>query len=537
MAYFPKLFSKLSNDSQHFVTSTLKQRFFNPHLNLSTKTTTAEAFSKYEGVVGLEVHAQINSKSKLFSNSPAEFGAPTNTKVSFFDAAFPGTLPVLNKSCVEAGILTALACNCTVNKMSTFDRKHYFYPDLPAGYQITQQFKPLASNGHIKFFVPECTAFIKQIQLEQDSGRSFHVKGAKSLVDLNRAGIGLMEIVFEPDLKNGSEAAALVKELICILKRIGTCTCQMEEGTLRVDANISVNKIGDPLGVRTEVKNINSLRYIVRAIDYEIERQIQIIENGGCVVNETRAYDYASKKTIFMRDKEILQDYRFMPEPNLPPIRICDENDRHECDNLPNINEIQKRIPILPGTERSVLLEKYKLPLSTADRIVHSKGLKEVFEVAASRIDDYLAICKFLFSNLESQLNNRKTSLNESGLTANQVIDLLEILLSRKISDATANDVLQMLINGDQRSALEIVKKYNWFLISDEKELEKLCTEIVNMHTKSAKKYGNTGKQRHMTTLLVALNKKVNNRASIKDAEAVFKKIINEKFQIKKDNS
>ncbi|GIY34459.1 glutamyl-tRNA(Gln) amidotransferase subunit B, mitochondrial [Caerostris extrusa] len=386
--------------------------FRNLRLNFSTKISTADSISKYEGVVGLEVHAQISSKSKLFSSSPVEFGAPTNTKVSFFDAAFPGTLPVLNKSCVEAGILTALALNCTVNKISTFDRKHYFYPDLPAGFQITQQFKPLASNGYIKFVVHgktnnspsyECIAYLKQIQLEQDSGRSFHVKGAKSLIDLNRAGIGLMELVFEPNLKNGTEAAALVKALISVLKQIGTCTCEMEEGTLRVDANVSVNKIGEPFGVRTEVKNINSLRYIARAVDYEMERQIKIIENGGLIVNETRAYDYSSKKTIFMRDKEILQDYRFMPEPNLPPIRLYDNSDKDKlenCDNVLNIDDFQKRLPVLPEKERETLICKYKLPLNVADRIVHSSGFMKIFKVAASRINDYSSICNFLFLQL-----------------------------------------------------------------------------------------------------------------------------------------
>ncbi|GFV57237.1 glutamyl-tRNA(Gln) amidotransferase subunit B, mitochondrial [Trichonephila clavipes] len=549
MAILQKIICSVSSGTEVIFRSILKKSFStNLFLNFSAKINAKEDTSLYQGVVGLEVHAQINSKSKLFSSSPAEYGSSTNTKVSFFDAALPGTLPVLNKSCIEAGILTALACNCTVNKVSTFDRKHYFYPDLPAGYQITQQFRPLASNGFIKFVVPdatnisdsyECIAYLKQIQLEQDSGRSLHVKDAKSLVDLNRAGIGLMELVFEPNLKNGTEAAALVKELICILKRIETCSCELEEGTFRVDANISVNKIGDPLGTRTEVKNINSLRYIARAIDYEIERQIEILKNGGSVINETRAYDYTLKKTIFMRDKEILQDYRFMPEPNLPPIKICDEQDKESyknVDNVPNIDEIKIKLPVLPETERSILMNNYKLPLHIADKIVQSEGLRKAFEIAASHINDCSAICDFFLYILQSQLNSMKLSFKECGLSGDQVADIIELLVLKRISEATARDILEMLLNGDNRTAQEIVKEYNWFLISDEKELEGLCEEVISKYLKVAKKYKNSGKQRYMTTLLVALNEMVNNRASIKDAEAVFKKLIQENVKNKKDS-
>ncbi|GFY59487.1 glutamyl-tRNA(Gln) amidotransferase subunit B, mitochondrial [Trichonephila inaurata madagascariensis] len=549
MAICQKIIFSVSSGTEVIFRSIFKKSFStNLFLNFSAKINAKEDTSLYQGVVGLEVHAQINSKSKLFSSSPAEYGSSTNTKVSFFDAALPGTLPVLNKSCIEAGILTALACNCTVNKVSTFDRKHYFYPDLPAGYQITQQFRPLASNGVIIFVVPdamnisdsyECIAYLKQIQLEQDSGRSLHVKDAKSLVDLNRAGIGLMELVFEPNLKNGTEAAALVKELICILKRIETCSCELEEGTFRVDANISVNKIGDPLGTRTEVKNINSLRYIARAIDYEIERQIEILKNGGSVINETRAYDYTLKKTIFMRDKEVLQDYRFMPEPNLPPIRICDEQDKgsyKNVDNVPNIDEIKRKLPVLPETERSILMNNYQLPLHIADKIVQSEGLRNAFEIAASRINDCSAIWDFFLYVLQSQLNSMKLSFKKCGLSGDQVADIIELLVLKRISEATARDVLEMLLNGDNRTAQEIVKEYNWFLISDEKELRGLCEEVISKYLKVAKKYKNSGKQRYMTTLLVALNEMVNNRASIKDAEEVFKKLIQENVKTKKDS-
>uniref|UniRef100_A0A3Q3VZ68 Glutamyl-tRNA amidotransferase subunit B n=1 Tax=Mola mola TaxID=94237 RepID=A0A3Q3VZ68_MOLML len=271
------------------------------------------------GVVGLEIHAQINSNTKLFSGSSVRFSAPPNSLVSFFDASLPGTLPVLNKRCVEAVVMTGLALNCTINKKSLFDRKHYFYADLPAGYQITQQRQPTAVNGRLTYSFLEGkkrsqvtkTVSIKQIQLEQDSGKSLHddVRG-QTLIDLNRAGVGLMELVMEPDMSCGEEAAAAVRELQLILQTLDTCQGNMSEGQLRVDANVSVHKPGEPLGIRTEVKNINSIRYLAKAIDYEIQRQIDILQSGGRVQNETRAYDSKSGETVPMRDKEGLQDYR-----------------------------------------------------------------------------------------------------------------------------------------------------------------------------------------------------------------------------------
>ncbi|XP_054709079.1 glutamyl-tRNA(Gln) amidotransferase subunit B, mitochondrial-like [Uloborus diversus] len=389
-----------------------KQIFYSCKRLSSNKTSN----SKWETVVGLEIHAQINAKSKLFSSAGTNFGAPTNTEVSYFDAAIPGTLPVLNKYCVEAGILTALALNCTVNKKSTFDRKHYFYPDLPAGYQITQQFNPLANNGYITFVVCsksqgdepyECRCNLKQIQLEQDSGRSFHVANKKSFVDLNRVGIGLMELVFEPDLRNGIEASSLVKELMLILRKINTCSCEMEEGALRVDANISVNQVGESLGVRTEVKNINSLRFIAQAIDFEISRQINILEKGGIVSNETRAFDYHSKETVYMRDKEALQDYRFMPEPNLPPIRLSDDVDATD-DYCISVNKLREKLPKLPSVERAELMSKYKVPYNIADIFVSTDGLRSMFETIACTVPDVMYISNFLLNNVQHQLNIRK---------------------------------------------------------------------------------------------------------------------------------
>uniref|UniRef100_A0A8C6V0T3 Glutamyl-tRNA amidotransferase subunit B n=1 Tax=Neogobius melanostomus TaxID=47308 RepID=A0A8C6V0T3_9GOBI len=276
------------------------------------------------GVVGLEIHAQIRSNTKLFSASAVRFSSPPNSLVSFFDASLPGTLPVLNKRCVEAAVMTGLALNCTINQKSLFDRKHYFYADLPAGYQITQQRRPIAVDGVLNYSlmggkkkknqVVRKSARITQIQLEQDSGKSLHDDlQSQTLIDLNRAGVGLMELVMEPDMSCGEEAAAAVRELQLILQALGTCEGNMSEGQLRVDANVSVHRPGQPFGVRAEVKNINSARNLARAIDYEIQRQIQVLESGGTVQNETRAYDSKTGGTVPMRDKEGLQDYREPP--------------------------------------------------------------------------------------------------------------------------------------------------------------------------------------------------------------------------------
>ncbi|XP_046331753.1 glutamyl-tRNA(Gln) amidotransferase subunit B, mitochondrial-like isoform X5 [Haliotis rufescens] len=257
--------------------------------------------SGWKSVVGLEIHAQIQSNSKLFSASATKYGSPINTQVSFFDAALPGTLPVLNRECVAAGVLTALALNCHINSVSKFDRKHYFYADLPAGYQITQQRQPLAVGGEVCYMtvhpnrqLPPTHRKVRliQLQLEQDSGKSLHdPAGHISLIDLNRAGVGLMEIVTEPDFTDGDDAAAFVKELQLILQTLGTCDGKMAEGSLRVDANISVHKPGQPLGVRSEVKNINSTRGVAKAINFEIKRHIKELEAGREIVNETRSFD------------------------------------------------------------------------------------------------------------------------------------------------------------------------------------------------------------------------------------------------------
>uniref|UniRef100_F6TCH6 Aspartyl/Glutamyl-tRNA(Gln) amidotransferase subunit B/E catalytic domain-containing protein n=2 Tax=Ciona intestinalis TaxID=7719 RepID=F6TCH6_CIOIN len=319
---------------------------------------------KWLPVIGLEVHAQINSRTKLFSSALNKFMAPPNSLVSEFDASMPGTLPVLNKECVRAAVLTSLALNCKINPRSTFDRKHYFYADMPHGYQITQHWNPIAVDGKVTFptLQGQKSLRIERVQLEQDSGKSLHdYEDNVSLIDLNRAGVGLMEIVTF-GLSNADDACAFVNELHLMLVTLGTCEGKMSEGQLRVDVNISLHKPGEPLGTRAEVKNINGMRILHQVIEHEILRQSDLLDHGFAVEQETRGYDDVNRTTYSMRDKEMKTDYRFMPEPNLPPLQLYDDLTIHNtCGDGINIDDIRREIPLLPAQLRKILDEKYKL--------------------------------------------------------------------------------------------------------------------------------------------------------------------------------
>ncbi|XP_056418765.1 glutamyl-tRNA(Gln) amidotransferase subunit B, mitochondrial isoform X1 [Hyla sarda] len=450
----------------------------------------------WESVVGLEIHAQINSVSKLFSSSQVKFAAPPNSTVSFFDASLPGTLPTINRKCVEAAVMTGLALNCTINKMSLFDRKHYFYADLPAGYQITQQRLPVAVNGILTYryqvgtsstnMVTKCVR-IKQVQLEQDSGKSLHDEAMhQTLIDLNRAGIGLMEIVMEPDMTNGEEAAAAVRELQLILQALGTSHANMSEGQLRVDANISVHHPGEPYGVRTEVKNINSARFLARAIDYEVKRQTEILDSGGEIANETRAFDYKLGVTIPMRDKEGKQDYRFMPEPNLPPLILYDAKSlptNVNADQVINIDLIKKNLPELPSTTRERLIEQYGILPEHSFTLVNEDGLREYFEtvVKLSKVNPK-KIIGWVIKDLLGHLRQQNLNIKQSVVSPSLLAELLTLLEKRAISSSAAKEVFQDLCKGGEKTAAQIIKEKNLGLIIDRKQLEDICQKIVDGH-------------------------------------------------------
>ncbi|XP_048366150.1 glutamyl-tRNA(Gln) amidotransferase subunit B, mitochondrial [Sphaerodactylus townsendi] len=449
-------------------------------------------------VVGLEIHAQICSNSKLFSGSQVQFAAPPNSLVSFFDASLPGTLPVLNRRCVEAAVTTGLALNCTINKKSLFDRKHYFYADLPAGFQITQQRLPIAVNGNLSYSLHtgknqnelvNKTVRIKQLQLEQDSGKSLHDDARhQTLVDLNRAGVGLMEVVMEPDMCCGKEAAAAVRELQLILQAVGSSQANMAEGQLRVDANISVHHPGQPYGVRTEVKNINSARFLAKAIDYEIQRQINELENGRAILNETRAFDYKLGRTTAMRDKEGKQDYRFMPEPNLPPLILYNSTSlpAHRSHlQVVNIDQLLEKLPDLPSVKRAKLVELYGIQPQHSFTLLNEDGLMEFFETVMKATQmNAKKVIGWILKDFLGYLKQYNLAVEESPISPLLFAELLNLLESEMISSPAAKQVLEIMWNGEGKSPALIVKEKKLELIQDQNELEHICRTVMDGHQK-----------------------------------------------------
>ncbi|KAJ8399228.1 hypothetical protein AAFF_G00412660 [Aldrovandia affinis] len=510
------------------------------------------------GVVGLEIHAQIHSSTKLFSGSQVGFFAPPNSQVSFFDASLPGTLPALNRRCVEAAVMTGLALDCTINRKSLFDRKHYFYADLPpistqrrelpslssdvgepptdgigadpkaAGYQITQQRVPIAVGGTLRYGhligrkqgqVVAKSVRIKQIQLEQDSGKSLHDDSrSQTLIDLNRAGVALMELVMEPDMSCGEEAAAAVRELQLILQALGTCQGNMAEGQLRVDANVSVHRPGDPLGVRTEVKNINSARFLARAIDYEIERQMELLATGGTVQNETRAFDYKSGQTIPMRDKEGLQDYRFMPEPNLPPLIVYDSETApppagEDPGQVVLIDAVRKSIPELPSARRARLVNTFGILPEHSYTLVSEDGLTDYFEGVAreTRAPPKKAI-GWVMKDVLGLLKQQGLSVSQSPISPRALAELLDLLEAGRVSSSAAKMVLQELWKGTGRSPAQVVEDLDLGLVDDSTEIQRICLSVINSHPEEVRA-SRSGNRKVVNKLVGLVQKQTKGRA------------------------
>jgi len=394
----------------------------------------------WEVVVGLEVHAQVISESKLFSGASATYGGAPNTHVSFIDAGFPGMLPVINRECVAQAVRTGLGLNAQINLLSRFDRKNYFYADLPNGYQISQFAQPIVGAGVVEIELPDGTAKkigITRLHLEQDAGKSMHDQHpAKSVIDLNRAGVGLMEIVSEPDLRSPEEAGAYVRKLRQILRYLGTCDGNMEEGSMRADVNVSVRRPGeDGFRTRCEIKNVNSVRFVMHAVEAEAQRQIAVWEGGGEVEQETRLYDPARGETRSMRSKEDAHDYRYFPEPDLLPL-VLDET---------WVAELKAKLPELPDQKRRRFCDQYGIPFYDAGVLVAEAAIADFYEIVAKGRDARLA-ANWITGDFFAALNRTGASIETSPVSAGAFGELLDLIGDKTINGRIAKDVFEAMV-------------------------------------------------------------------------------------------
>jgi len=418
----------------------------------------------WEMVIGLEIHAQVVSRSKLFSGASTEFGAEPNSQVSLVDAAMPGMLPVINAVCVEQAVKTGLGLGCRINLRSVFDRKNYFYPDLPQGYQISQYTQPIVGAGAIDIDLPDGrskTIGITRLHLEQDAGKSVHdLDPSRTYVDLNRSGVALMEIVSEPDLRGPEEVAAYVNKVRSILRYLGTCDGNMEQGSLRCDVNLSMRRPGEPFGTRCEIKNVNSIRFIRQAIEYESRRQVTIIEDGGAIDQETRLFDPDRGETRSMRSKEEAHDYRYFPDPDLLPLEFDDAF----------VERIRAAMPELPDVKQRRFVADYGLSAYDAGLLVADRETAEFYErVAHGR--DAKAAANWVTGTLFAALNRSGLALGESPVAAEWLGELLDLVSDGTVSGRLAKDVFDAMWSSG-RSAAEIVEEKGLRQISDSGALE-----------------------------------------------------------------
>ncbi|MEC7615124.1 MAG: Asp-tRNA(Asn)/Glu-tRNA(Gln) amidotransferase subunit GatB [Pseudomonadota bacterium] len=425
----------------------------------------------WEIVIGIEVHAQIISNSKLFSGSSTSFGADHNTQVSFVDAGMPGMLPVINSVCVEQAIKTGLGLNAKINNFSIFDRKNYFYPDLPQGYQISQFEQPIVGNGMITIDLDDGESKnigIERLHLEQDAGKSLHDQHPSySFVDLNRSGVALMEIVSMPDMRSPEEAQAYVKKLRNIMKYLQTCDGNMEEGSLRADINVSVRKPGDDLGTRCEIKNVNSIKFIGQAIDYEAKRQINLIEKGDLIEQQTRLFDPKKGQTRSMRSKEDSHDYRYFPDPDLLPLTFTNEF----------VDEIKKTLPELPDIRKKRFIDDYDLSSYDSNILVSEKETADYFEAAAENSNLKL-VCNWVIGELFSVLNKINKTIEDCPIKAKDLGELVNLIDNETITGRIAKDVFEIMLNTGESPA-SIVDANNMKQVNDLSEIEAVIDKII----------------------------------------------------------
>ncbi len=472
------------------------------------------ANNDYETIIGLEVHAELSTKTKIFCSCPTEFGAEPNTHICPVCTAMPGALPKLNEKVVEYAVKAGLATNCTISQDSKNDRKNYFYPDLPKSYQISQFDKPLCQNGYIEIEDDEGNlkkVRILRIHIEEDAGKLNHNEFTSgSLVDLNRAGVPLIEIVSEPDLRSSSEADRYLKKLKSILQYIDVSDCKMQEGSLRADVNVSVHKPGTPFGTRHEMKNMNSFKSIQRAIDYESQTQIEDNEKGIVIEQETMRWDDVAGRTYSMRNKEEAHDYRYFPEPDLVAIRLTDEY----------IEKIRKELPELPESRRARYISDIGLSEKDAKAITSSKAMSDLFENAGKICNNYKAVCNWLTSDISRILNEKEMEADEIPFSAEQLAEMITLIDNGTISTAIGKKVLDELFE-NSRMPSEIIKEKGWIQISDEGEIKKVVMQILEDNPQSIADFKG-GKDRALGFLVGQAMKATKGKANPKMLNEMF---------------
>lgn len=436
---------------------------------------------EWEVVIGLEVHAQITSKAKLFSGAATNFGAAPNSQVSLVDAAMPGMLPVINEICIEKAVRTGLGLNAEVNLHSVFERKNYFYPDLPQGYQISQFQKPIVGEGILTLNMPEGQRQIgiERLHMEQDAGKSIHDQDPKlTYIDLNRSGVALMEIVSKPDLRSPAEAGEYLRKLRVILRYLGTCDGNMEQGSLRCDANVSIRLTGEEgLRTRTEIKNINSVRFVMAAIEYEARRQLDVYENGREVIQETRLYDSDNDETRSMRSKEEAHDYRYFPDPDLLPVILKQEF----------VDSIKATLPELPDKKKDRFIGEFGLSVEDATTLVSDIDIANFFESAAKISEPKLA-ANWVIHELFAILKRDGLTIKESPVSWENLGKLVSLIADGTISGRIAKDVFEIMISegGDPS---QIVEEKGLKQISSTDEIEKMIDELIEANPAQAQQY------------------------------------------------
>jgi aspartyl-tRNA(Asn)/glutamyl-tRNA(Gln) amidotransferase subunit B len=473
---------------------------------------------KYEVIIGLEVHAQVLSNSKLFSGSATKFGAEPNTQVSLIDSAFPGMLPVINEECVKQAVRTGLGLNAKINNYSVFDRKNYFYADLPQGYQISQYKNPIVGEGKVLLDMPYGSkeVGIERLHLEQDAGKSIHdMDPTSTYVDLNRSGIALMEIVSKPDLRSPEEVNAYIKKLRSIMRYLGTCDGNMQEGSLRADVNVSVRKVGDKkFGTRCEIKNVNSIKFMQMAIEYEAKRQVELIESGKTIDQETRLFDTKKNETRSMRSKEDAHDYRYFPDPDLLPLKLEQKL----------IDDLKKSLPELPDQKKERFIKEYSLTPYEANVLVSEKEISDYYEEVAKLSDKKLA-ATWMLGDFFAMLNNKGLNITQSPVSAKNLAELVQSIKSGEISGRIAKEVFEIMVqSGDNPK--KIIESKSMKQQSDPKELEKMINEILTKNKDKVEQY-RSGKDKLFGFFVGQVMKVSGGKANPQLVNEILKKLLN----------